>query len=124
MKKLLTVLLAALMVFALVGCSKKEETPADTTPADDGVTKVAVLIPHRGDQSYFDTIAGAADEVTTSVKITLTTWLSAVTVTMKTSYTRLVRSILISCSSTTTMTMFRKPVFLQTATVSSATLLS
>ena len=59
MKKLLTVLLAALMIFALVGCGKKEETPTDNT--DDGVTKVAVLIPHRGDQSYFDTIAGAAD---------------------------------------------------------------
>lgn len=66
MKKLLTVLLAALMVFALVGCGKKDETPAaDNTPAeeDDGITKVAVLIPHRGDQSYFDTIAGAADEM-------------------------------------------------------------
>ena len=36
MKKLLTVLLAALMVFALVGCSKKEAAPTDDTPADDG----------------------------------------------------------------------------------------
>ena len=53
MKKLLTVLLAALMVFALVGCGKKEETPApadggDAAPAaeDDGVTKIAVLLRH------------------------------------------------------------------------------
>ena len=70
MKKLLTVLLAALMVFALVGCGKKEETPApadggDAAPAaeDDGVTKIAVLLPFTGDQSYFDTLANAAKEV-------------------------------------------------------------
>ncbi|MBR6724779.1 MAG: hypothetical protein IKI79_05810 [Erysipelotrichaceae bacterium] len=29
MKKLLSVLLAVLMVFALVGCGQKEETPAE-----------------------------------------------------------------------------------------------
>ncbi len=70
MKKLLSVLLAVLMVFALFGCSKKEEAPApadnsgEAAPAeDDGVTKIAVLLPFTGDQSYFDTLANAAREV-------------------------------------------------------------
>ena len=58
MKKLLSVLLAVLMVFALFGCGKKEEAPAPAeqgeaaAPAeDDGVTKIAVLLPFTGDQS-------------------------------------------------------------------------
>lgn len=68
MKKFLTVLLTALMVFALVGCNKTDNsgnggTTPEPTPADDGVTKIAVLLPFTGDQSYFDTLANAAKEV-------------------------------------------------------------
>ena len=68
MKKFLTVLLTALMVFALVGCNKTDNsgnggTTPEPTPADDGVTKIAVLLPFTGDQSYFDTLANAAREV-------------------------------------------------------------
>ncbi len=65
MKKLLSVLLAALMVFALAGCGNGGgETPTgNDEPVDDGITKVAVLLPYRGDQSYYDTVAYAADEV-------------------------------------------------------------
>jgi predicted small lipoprotein YifL len=33
MKKLLSILLALLMIFTVVGCSKKDETPA---PAEEG----------------------------------------------------------------------------------------
>jgi basic membrane protein A len=71
MKKFLTVLLTALMVFALVGCNKTDNsgnggTTPEPTPADDGVTKIAVLLPFTGDQSYFDTLANAAREVDTA----------------------------------------------------------
>ena len=65
MKKLLTILLAVLMLVALSGCGKKEETPTDqpTPTEDDGTVKIAVLLPFTGDQSYFDTLANAAKEV-------------------------------------------------------------
>ena len=64
MKKLLTILLAVLMLVALAGCGKKEETPVEPTPTeDDGSVKIAVLLPFTGDQSYFDTLANAAKEV-------------------------------------------------------------
>ena len=65
MKKLLTILLAVLMLVALAGCGKKEETPTDqpTPTEDDGTVKIAVLLPFTGDQSYFDTLANAAKEV-------------------------------------------------------------
>ena len=64
MKKLLSILLAVLMVFSLAACNngggnEPEPTP---TPADEG-TKIAVLLPFTGDQSYFDTLANAAKEV-------------------------------------------------------------
>lgn len=62
MKKLLKIVLALSMVLALCSCSKKEET----TPTVDGgegedQLKIAILIPYRGDQSYFDTIAKTGD---------------------------------------------------------------
>ncbi len=66
MKKFLTILLTTLMVFTLAGCNNNSgnggNTP-DPEPTDDGVTNVAVLIPFRGDQSYYDTVAFAADEL-------------------------------------------------------------
>ena len=66
MKKFLTVLVAALMVLALAGCNKNSgnggNTP-ETTPVDDGVTKIVVLIPYGGDQSYYDTIVFAANDI-------------------------------------------------------------
>ena len=49
MKNLLKVLLALFIVFSFVGCAAPEEEK-------EGV-KVALLIPFRGDQSYFDVIA-------------------------------------------------------------------
>ena len=63
MKKLLSILLAVLMVFALVGCTKKDATPSGGETEDDGTVKIAVLLPFTGDQSYFDTLATAAREV-------------------------------------------------------------
>lgn len=55
MKKLLKVVLAALMVLSLVACggTKTDEPVVE----DDNTINVAVLIPFAGDQSYFDTLA-------------------------------------------------------------------
>ena len=66
MKKFLSVLLAALMVFTLAGCNKNSGNGGNTpepTPVDDGVTKIVVLIPYGGDQSYYDTIVFAANDI-------------------------------------------------------------
>ena len=63
MKKLLSILLVVLMVLTLAACNKPEPAPGpEPTPADEG-TKIAVLLPFTGDQSYFDTLANAAKEV-------------------------------------------------------------
>lgn len=59
MKKLLTVLLAALMVFTLAGCNKEG---GDTEPeTQDEKVKVVMLVPKLGDQSYFDTMKKGLD---------------------------------------------------------------
>ena len=68
MKKLLTVLLSLVLVFSLTACSSNNSTPTDDGNNDEPVaektgTKVAVLLPFIGDQSYFDTLAGAVTEV-------------------------------------------------------------
>jgi basic membrane protein A len=67
MKKLLSILLAVLMVVTLAACTKpdggdKPDPTPTPAPADEGV-KIAVLLPFTGDQSYFDTLANAAKEV-------------------------------------------------------------
>ncbi|MCR4634185.1 MAG: galactose ABC transporter substrate-binding protein [Erysipelotrichaceae bacterium] len=64
MKKLLSVLLAVLMVFALVGCSQKNETPAEGGEAAPETVKIGVAIYQFDDnfmtlyrqdiQKYFD----------------------------------------------------------------------
>jgi len=64
MKKLLTVLLSLLVVLSLAGCAGNNGGGNEPAPTeDDGTTKIAVLMPFRGDQSYWDTLATAADEV-------------------------------------------------------------
>lgn len=60
MKKLLAVLLAALMVFSLVGCGEKE-TGNDTPDTQEDTLKVVMLLPYTGDQSYFDTMKRGYD---------------------------------------------------------------
>lgn len=54
MKKFLSMLLAAVLCFSMAACGSDT-----TTDEDDGVTKIALLIPHRGDQSYMDVIANS-----------------------------------------------------------------
>ena len=51
MKKLLTVLLVALLTISMAACGEKTNG-GDT----DTKKKVAVLLPYIGDQSYFDTL--------------------------------------------------------------------
>jgi basic membrane protein A len=70
MKKLLSVLLALLMVFTLAACNNNSGNGGNEggnsgseTPAEDDGINIAVLIPHAGDQSYFDTIARGAKKV-------------------------------------------------------------
>lgn len=62
MKKLLTVLLAVLMVLTLAACGSKTETTEPTTDTTDDGIKIAVLLPFVGDQSYFDTLAKGVTE--------------------------------------------------------------
>ncbi len=54
MKKLLTIVLAALMVLTLAGCGSKEAEVENNE--GEKVFKVAMLVPKIGDQSYFDTM--------------------------------------------------------------------
>ncbi len=68
MKKLLTVLLALLLVVSLTACSKGNEEPTPSgegdTPAEVTKKKVAVLVPFTGDNSYFDTLARGVTKAT------------------------------------------------------------
>ena len=79
MKKLLKVVLAALMVLSLVACGGGETATDDPETfkwngSDDDVTKIIVLVPKLGDASYFDTLdrgakmAGQIDGVEIEVK--------------------------------------------------------
>ena len=51
MKKLLKALLTMVMALSLVACGGED--------TDDGVTKIAILLPYVGDQSYLDVTANA-----------------------------------------------------------------
>ncbi len=73
MKKALNYLLVAGLALSMAACgssdaaatneeAKPSEAAAETTE-EAKVTKIAVLLPHTGDQSYFDTLATAAKEV-------------------------------------------------------------
>lgn len=59
MKKILSVLLTAMMVLALTSCGEKTETTTDSdgSEATEKVTRIALLVPNTGDQSYFDVAA-------------------------------------------------------------------
>ena len=66
MKKLLSLLLSVALVFGLAACSSSNSgtsTDEPTTTEDTGseVTRVAILLPHIGDQSYMDVTANAAN---------------------------------------------------------------
>ena len=58
MKKLLNVVLAALMVLSLVACGGGNDAPE----VKEEKTKVVMLVPKLGDQSYFDTMKKGFDE--------------------------------------------------------------
>lgn len=58
MKKFVKALLASAMAFAMVGCSKSEDTATMEPKTDESkneVTRIALILPYVGDQSYFDT---------------------------------------------------------------------
>ena len=57
MKKLLSLLLVAVLALSLVACGGTD-TP-DSKDEGSDVTKVAILLPHVGDQSYLDIVANA-----------------------------------------------------------------
>jgi basic membrane protein A len=65
MKKLLTVLVVALLATGLTACAPKKEPEA--------TVKVALLIPFRGDQSYFDVVANGMKLVTEQIEGSVTT---------------------------------------------------
>ena len=58
MKKLLTILVAALLVFTLAGCNKGSDNSGNNggnnEPADDGKLHVAYIVSHLGDKSFAD----------------------------------------------------------------------
>ena len=55
MKKLLSLLLVAVLALSMAACGGT--TTPDTDESGDDVTRIALLIPHRGDQSYMDVTA-------------------------------------------------------------------
>lgn len=67
MKKILSLLLVAFLTLGLAACGGGEKPAPTTTPdngegmADREVTKVALLLPYIGDQSYFDVTARGLD---------------------------------------------------------------
>ena len=65
MKKVLTVLVVAFLAMGLTACGPKEEPEA--------TIKVALLIPFRGDQSYFDVVANGMKLVTEQIEGSETT---------------------------------------------------
>lgn len=56
MKKILTVFLIVAMACSLVACGKKPADDPSDKPSDEK-TKIALLLPNTGDQSYFDVTA-------------------------------------------------------------------
>lgn len=58
MKKFLSLLLVAVLAFGMVACGDSSTDGGNTNGGDD-VTKVAILLPHIGDQSYLDIVANA-----------------------------------------------------------------
>lgn len=63
MKKLLTLALAVLMALSLTACGGSKTEEDTVSAADDGVFKMAVLVPYFGDQSYYDTLKHGAEEI-------------------------------------------------------------
>ncbi|MFV0552447.1 MAG: BMP family protein [Anaerorhabdus sp.] len=66
MKKLLAVLLVALLAIGIVGCSEKPATTDPTAtdkPEGEKTIKVALLLPYIGDQSYFDIVYSGFQEI-------------------------------------------------------------
>ncbi|MDY4973617.1 MAG: BMP family ABC transporter substrate-binding protein [Erysipelotrichaceae bacterium] len=66
MKKLLSLLLSVALVFGLAACSSSNsgtstDEPTTTEDTASEVTRVAILLPHIGDQSYMDVTANAAN---------------------------------------------------------------
>lgn len=57
MKKFLSLLMVAVLAFGMVACGDTS-TDGGNTDGED-VTKVAILLPHIGDQSYLDIVANA-----------------------------------------------------------------
>ncbi|MDR1794701.1 MAG: BMP family ABC transporter substrate-binding protein [Erysipelotrichaceae bacterium] len=55
MKKVLSLLLVLVLALSLVACDNKSGSTSGTTDGGDSdVTKIALLLPYIGDQSYFD----------------------------------------------------------------------
>ena len=59
MKKFLSLLLAAVLCLSMAACGGETNNDAPAGDDQDEVTKVAILLPHIGDQSYLDIVANA-----------------------------------------------------------------
>ena len=65
MKKLVVLVLAALLVLSLAACGDGGSGSGGNSNGDKKSYNVALLIPYRGDQSYYDTSAAGLDTVLT-----------------------------------------------------------
>lgn len=61
MKKFFSLLLVAVLAFGMVACGSNDTPDAGNEGEGSDVTRVAILLPHIGDQSYLDIVAGAKD---------------------------------------------------------------
>lgn len=63
MKKLISILLIALLTLSIVACEKKSEPAVEASKEEVKKVKVALLLPYIGDQSYFDVVYAGFQEI-------------------------------------------------------------
>lgn len=56
MNKISKLVLGSVVALSMVGCGSKTDSKSSTTASESGdKTKISLILPYIGDQSYFDT---------------------------------------------------------------------